>query len=40
MIEGLNKRQEDHRIYTEAFAHEYGLGKKAGFDPCKSSNFC
>jgi pyridoxine 5-phosphate synthase len=33
MIEGLNKLADRIELYTEAFAHEYGLGNKSGIDP-------
>jgi pyridoxine 5-phosphate synthase len=33
MIEGAKQTGTDHRTYTEAFAHEYGLGNKSGIDP-------
>jgi pyridoxine 5-phosphate synthase len=34
MIEGLKQTGTDRiELYTEAFAHEYGLGNKSGIDP-------
>jgi hypothetical protein len=29
----LNKLEQTDKLYTEAFAHEYGLGNKSGIDP-------
>jgi pyridoxine 5-phosphate synthase len=34
MIEGAKQTGTDRiELYTEAFAHEYGLGNKSGIDP-------